>query len=101
LPEQLVTPDMTAQWESTLNGISLGEASYQDFMTNLEGNFKSATERFLGYCQPQHYKTYHHQRKTRFTKRKGSTSRKSTGARKTTSAKTTTSNARRRPKASS
>jgi DNA topoisomerase-3 len=38
LPSQLVTPDMTAQWESTLNAISLGETSYQYFMTNLETN---------------------------------------------------------------
>lgn len=38
LPEQLVTPDMTAQWESSLNRISLGEASYQDFMNDLEAN---------------------------------------------------------------
>ena len=38
LPSQLVTPDMTAQWESTLNAISLGETSYQSFMTHLESN---------------------------------------------------------------
>ncbi|WOD08153.1 DNA topoisomerase [Marinomonas sp. GJ51-6] len=38
LPSQLVTPDMTAQWESTLNTISLGETSYQSFMSHLESN---------------------------------------------------------------
>lgn len=38
LPEQLVTPDMTAKWEAALNAISLGETSYQNFMTSLETN---------------------------------------------------------------
>lgn len=38
LPSQLIIPDMTAQWESTLNSISLGEVSYQSFMTHLENN---------------------------------------------------------------
>ncbi|MBD5769928.1 DNA topoisomerase III [Marinomonas colpomeniae] len=38
LPSQLVTPDMTAQWESTLNAMSLGNSSYQNFMMDLEGN---------------------------------------------------------------
>lgn len=38
LPSQLVTPDMTAQWESTLNAISLGETSYQSFMAHLKSN---------------------------------------------------------------
>ncbi|MEP7727886.1 DNA topoisomerase III [Marinomonas primoryensis] len=100
LPEQLVTPDMTAQWESTLNGISLGEASYQDFMTNLEGNLNQllSASRDMPTSALQNLPP---PAKNPFTKRKGSTSRKSTGARKTTSAKTTTSNARRRPKASS
>ncbi len=40
LPSQLVTPDMTAQWESKLNSMSLGESSYQHFMEDLEGNLK-------------------------------------------------------------
>ena len=44
LPSQLVTPDMTAQWESTLNGISLGESSYQSFMTSLENNLVELLE---------------------------------------------------------
>ncbi|MBJ7536686.1 DNA topoisomerase III [Marinomonas transparens] len=38
LPSQLVTPDMTAQWESILNSISLGETNYQSFMSHLESN---------------------------------------------------------------
>ncbi|WP_353669260.1 DNA topoisomerase III [Marinomonas sp. THO17] len=38
LPEQLITPDMTAKWEARLNAMSLGEAKYQDFMTALTGN---------------------------------------------------------------
>ena len=100
LPEQLVTPDMTAQWESTLNGISLGEASYQDFMTNLEGNLNQllSASRDMPTSALQNLPP---PAKNPFAKRKGSTNRKSTGAQKTTSAKTTSSNARRRPKASS
>lgn len=38
LPEQLVTPDMTAKWEAQLNAMSLGNANYQDFMTALTSN---------------------------------------------------------------
>lgn len=38
LPESLITPDMTAQWEATLNGISQNTASYQDFIQQLESN---------------------------------------------------------------
>ncbi|MFT5879118.1 MAG: DNA topoisomerase-3 [Moritella sp.] len=35
LPESATLPDMTAQWESVLDGISKKEASYQTFMGNL------------------------------------------------------------------
>lgn len=35
LPEQCTKPDMTAQWEATLNAISEHSASYQQFMTPL------------------------------------------------------------------
>ncbi|AEF54009.1 DNA topoisomerase III [Marinomonas posidonica] len=38
LPSQLVTPDMTAQWEAQLNAMSLGESRYQDFMAGLTDN---------------------------------------------------------------
>ena len=38
LPKQVVTPDMTAQWESSLNKISLDEMPYQGFMSQLEDN---------------------------------------------------------------
>ena len=36
LPEEATLPDMTAHWESTLNGISNRESSYADFMQPLE-----------------------------------------------------------------
>ncbi|MCB5160823.1 DNA topoisomerase III [Marinomonas algarum] len=45
LPDQLVTPDMTAQWEASLNRISLGESSYQSFMTDLEDNLHQLISR--------------------------------------------------------
>lgn len=38
LPDSLITPDRTAQWEATLNGISKGDASYQAFMQQLNDN---------------------------------------------------------------
>ena len=38
LPESIVTPDMTAQWESSLNAMSLNETSYESFMSGLELN---------------------------------------------------------------
>ncbi|XQW85442.1 DNA topoisomerase III [Thalassotalea piscium] len=36
LPEQCTKPDMTAQWEATLNAIGEQRASYQQFMSPLE-----------------------------------------------------------------
>src|SRR5690606_12957462 len=36
LPESAVTPDMTAQWEVALNGISQRQFSYEGFMKPLE-----------------------------------------------------------------
>lgn len=94
LPQQLVTPDMTAKWESSLNAISLGEASYQTFMQNLEKNLTELLDksREMPTAALQNLPA---PAKKAFTKRKASTGRK------TTSKKTTTSNARRRPKASS
>ena len=105
LPKQLVTPDMTAKWESALNSISLGEASYQEFMTNLEGNLNQLlsasrdmpTSALLNLPPPT---------KNPFAKRKGSTNKRTTGTRKTTgtksiSTKTTSSNTKRRSKAPS
>lgn len=35
LPDCVVTPDMTAQWESQLDGISLRELRYDHFMTSM------------------------------------------------------------------
>ncbi|MBU1294704.1 MAG: DNA topoisomerase III [Gammaproteobacteria bacterium] len=105
LPKQLVTPDMTAKWESALNSISLGEASYQEFMTNLEGNLNQLlsasrdmpTSALLNLPPPT---------KNPFAKRKGSTNKRTTSTRKTTgtksiSTKTTSSNTKRRSKAPS
>ena len=63
LPKQLVTPDMTAKWESALNSISLGEASYQEFMTNLEGNLNQLLQVLPEICRHPHYTTYRHQQK--------------------------------------
>jgi len=40
LPDSLITPDMTAQWEATLNGISKNTESYQEFMQQLSDNLK-------------------------------------------------------------
>ncbi|MGP3426972.1 hypothetical protein ACTVFR_22515, partial [Escherichia coli] len=102
---QLVTPDMTAKWESALNSISLGETSYQEFMTNLEGNLNQLlsasrdmpTSALQNLPQPS---------KSPFAKRKGSTSKRTASTRKATgtksnSTKTTSSNTRRRSKAPS
>ena len=36
LPEQATLPDMTANWEATLNAISHRETSYADFMQPLQ-----------------------------------------------------------------
>ncbi len=36
LPESMTLPDMTAQWESTLDKISLKEQNYNDFMAPLQ-----------------------------------------------------------------
>lgn len=36
LPERMTLPDMTAQWESTLDKISLKEQNYTDFMSPLQ-----------------------------------------------------------------
>ncbi|MCV2403858.1 DNA topoisomerase III [Marinomonas sp. C2222] len=44
LPTELVTPDMTAQWESSLNAISLGEYSYNHFMSSLEAHLSKLLE---------------------------------------------------------
>ncbi|SBS28754.1 DNA topoisomerase 3 [Marinomonas spartinae] len=106
LPEQLVTPDMTAKWESALNNISLGEASYQSFMENLETNLNQllSSSRDMPTSALQNLPA---PSKKPFTKRKGTTNRKSTGTRKTATTnkssggRTATSNARRRSKASS
>ncbi|WP_369922452.1 DNA topoisomerase III [Marinomonas polaris] len=105
LPKQLVTPDMTAKWESALNSISLGEASYQEFMTNLEGNLNQ----LLSASRDMPTSALHNlppPTKNPFAKRKGSTNKRTTGTRKTTrtksiSTKTTSSNTKRRSKAPS
>ncbi|SHG24285.1 DNA topoisomerase-3 [Marinomonas polaris DSM 16579] len=105
LPKQLVTPDMTAKWESALNSISLGEASYQEFMTNLEGNLNQllSASRDMPTSALQNLPP---PTKSPFAKRKGSTNKRTTGTRKTTgtksiSTKTTSSNTKRRSKAPS
>ena len=105
LPTQLITPDMTAKWESTLNSISLGETSYQAFMTNLESNLMQLlsasrdmpTSALQNLPQPS---------KNPFAKRKSTTSKRSTGTRSAKSnnasnSKATSTKTRRRPKASS
>lgn len=99
LPLQLVTPDMTAQWESALNGISLGEASYQDFMINLEENLNQllSASREMPTSALQNLPA---PTKSPFAKRKSTTNRKSTGARKSTGLKATPKT-KRRKKASS
>jgi DNA topoisomerase-3 len=105
LPKQLVTPDMTAKWESALNSISLGEASYQEFMTNLEGNLNQ----LLSASRDMPTSALHNlppPTKNPFAKRKGSTNKRTTSTRKTTgtksiSTKTTSSNTKRRSKAPS
>ena len=93
LPAQLVTPDMTAQWESALNGISLGEASYQDFMSNLETNLHQLlnASRDMPVSALQNLPA---PTKNPFAKRKSART-------KTGSAKASTPKTRRRPKASS
>ena len=92
LPNQLVTPDMTAKWESSLNAISLGEASYQDFMENLEKNLTELLDKSRE-MPTAALKNLPPPSKKAFTKRKSST-RKPAGKKANT-------NARRRPKASS
>lgn len=110
LPVQLVTPDMTAKWESALNSISLGEASYQEFMTNLEGNLNQllSASRDMPTSALQNLPP---PAKNPFAKRKSSAGKRTTGARKitgtkststkTTSSSTTRSNTKRRSKAPS
>lgn len=100
LPAQLVTPDMTAQWESALNGISIGEASYQEFMANLEVNLHQllSASREMPVSALQHLPA---PTKKPFTKRRSTGTRKSTGARKPSGSDATRSPTKRRPKASS
>ena len=100
LPAQLVTPDMTAQWESALNSISVGEASYLEFMANLEVNLNQllSASREMPISALQHLPA---PTKKPFAKRKSTGTRKSTGARKSQGSDTTHSQTKRRPKASS
>lgn len=100
LPEQLVTPDMTAKWESALNSISLGEASYQEFMTNLESNLNQllSASRDMPTSALQNLPP---PAKNPFAKRKGTTSKRASNTRKTPRAKTDATKTRRRSKASS
>ncbi|TYL47373.1 DNA topoisomerase III [Marinomonas sp. IMCC 4694] len=98
LPEQLVTPDMTAQWESILNSISLGEASYQDFMIHLENNLNDLliASRDMPSSALQNLPSPN---KTPFSKRK-SRGKKVSFTRSASNAKTTsTSHTKRRSKA--
>lgn len=100
LPTQLVTPDMTAKWESALNSISLGEASYQEFMTNLEGNLNQllSASRDMPTSALQNLPP---PTKNPFAKRKSTASKRASGTRKTTGAKTSSTKIKRRSKASS
>ncbi|MGO3345306.1 MAG: DNA topoisomerase III [Marinomonas sp.] len=94
LPNQLVTPDMTAKWESSLNAISLGEASYQNFMTNLEQNLTELLEKSRG-MPTSALQNLPAPAKKAFTKKRAS------NGRKTSTKKTTASIVKRRPKTSS
>jgi DNA topoisomerase-3 len=47
LPEMLTLPDMTAQWEMQLNGISQKEQSYQGFVLPLQKQLKSIIEKAI------------------------------------------------------
>ncbi|MGO2354351.1 MAG: DNA topoisomerase III [Marinomonas foliarum] len=100
LPTQLVTPDMTAKWESALNSISLGEASYQTFMTSLEVNLNQllSASREMPTSALQNLPP---PAKNPFSKRKGTTSKRTSSTRKTSGAKTDATKTRRRSKASS
>jgi DNA topoisomerase III len=100
LPTQLVTPDMTAKWESALNSISLGEASYQTFMTSLEVNLNQllSASREMPTSALQNLPP---PAKNPFAKRKGTTSKRTSSTRKTSGTKTDATKARRRSKASS
>ncbi|QUX96703.1 DNA topoisomerase III [Marinomonas sp. CT5] len=97
LPTQLVTPDMTAKWESALNNISRGETSYQEFMTNLEENLSQllSASRSMPTSALQNLPP---PSKNPFAKRKGSNRRKPAG---TSTSKAASSNKKRRSKASS
>ncbi|MBR7888318.1 DNA topoisomerase III [Marinomonas sp. A79] len=89
LPEQLVTPDMTAQWESILNRISLGETSYQVFMDDLAANLHHLLKASKDI--PTHaLQNLPAPSKKAFARRKspqGSNSKRTTRARKTTRSK--------------
>ncbi|WP_137169336.1 DNA topoisomerase III [Marinomonas sp. FW-1] len=100
LPVQLVTPDMTAKWESALNSISVGEASYQAFMESLEVNLNQLlnASRDMPTSALQNLPP---PTKNPFAKRKNTTSRKAPSTRKTTGAKSSSTKTRRRSKASS
>lgn len=73
LPTELITPDMTAQWESSLNAMSLGEYSYRHFMSSLEHYLNQLLEsqslatEALKALPSQPKKTF---KKRRFTKKK-------------------------------
>ena len=47
LPEMLTLPDMTAQWEMQLNGISQKQQSYQSFVVPLQNQLKSLIEKAI------------------------------------------------------
>lgn len=99
LPTQLVTPDMTAQWESALNRISLGEASYQTFMENLEGNLHQllSVSRNMPTSALQNLPA---PTKNPFAKRRAPSNKK-TPVRKSASTKSKGTTTKRRPKAPS
>ena len=44
LPESMTLPDMTAQWESVLDKVSLREHNYDDFMTPLQATITGLIE---------------------------------------------------------
>jgi len=80
LPNQLVTPDMTAQWESKLNSMSLGESSYQNFMVDLEGNLNQLLDasKSLSSASLQHLPAPTKKPYSKRTNRKKKTVRKTT-----------------------
>lgn len=91
LPETLISPDMTAQWEATLNAMSTGKASYQDFMQELHNNLQALIVQARA-VSSQVFSALPPAKRTPFRKKKAKSSTKTRAFTKSSRPKKTTYN---------